>query len=37
VGDFSYELKGDEEVALTIEAQGGSDGAHADPILRSRN
>jgi anti-sigma-K factor RskA len=37
VGDFSYELKGDEEVALTIEAQGGSDGAHAEPILRSRN
>lgn len=37
VGDFAYKLEGDEEVALTIEAQGGSEGPTGEPILRSRN
>ncbi len=35
VGDFDFSLDGGEQVALTIEPQGGSDGPTSEPILRS--
>jgi anti-sigma-K factor RskA len=35
VGDFNFQMQGDEEVALTIEPRGGSDGPTSEALLRS--
>ena len=36
-GDFAFQLKPEEEVALTVEPRGGSPGPTTEPLLRTGN